>query len=209
MGKINVKGVGVQEFAADIMELVFEIGTESASPVSAAEKGKAQTEALLGVLTELGLPLGEITMKQENVREQRGFNGQPSSYRFHKELTLKTKADLSLLEAISGTIVAKEIPAAYSQSFSLSDEKKCSGLVIKQALADAREKAELIASASGNRITCLDHADFEYAEEAAELIRCAVPLAASDTAGTNSLSAQLSPDKITIRKEINTCWNME
>ena len=206
MGKIKVKGSAAMDFAADTMELTFTVGTESASPVTAAEKGKAQTEALLSVLEELGIAPEEITLRSENVSEQHGYGGQQTVFRFSKEMTLKTKADLNLSEKVSAAIIAKEIPARYSVSFSLSDEKACGEKVIAAALADARAKAELIAAATGNKVTGLDSADFEYDNSTPTVGLMRSCYAADER---SSAASRLTPDRITVSKEISVCWNAE
>ena len=207
MGKISVKGSAAMEFTADVMELSLTVNAESASAVTAAQKGKAQTEALLKTLAELGIDLAEMAMKSESVSEQRGFNGNPPTYRFTKNMELKTAASLPLLEEISAAIVENNIPAHYSESFALSNRGDCENQVITAALADARAKAELIASATGGRITGLDSAEYEYCDGAA--VMCCKGAAGELMRGAEPLAARLSPDKVTVSKEIKTVWTAE
>ena len=203
MGKINVKGNAAMEFTADIMELSLTVNVESASAVTAAEKGKSQTEALLKTLAELGLDLKEIAMKSESVSEQRSYNGNPPVFRFTKDLELKAAASLPMLEAISAAIIKNNIPAHYSENFALSNLSECENKVIQAALADAKAKAELIASATGGKIIGLDSAEYEYCGESA---CCEAVYAKELTRGAEPLAAKLSPDKITVKKEIKTVW---
>ncbi|MCQ2460210.1 MAG: SIMPL domain-containing protein, partial [Ruminococcus sp.] len=78
-------------------------------------------------------------------------------------------------------------------------------LVLTEAIKDSRRKAELIAETLGQKITGLEEADFEYAEEI-QLMRSAPMLKANSC---DSLASQLNNPVQTISKNISMVWISE
>ena len=200
MGKLNVRGSAVQEFAADRFRIRITVTYEMPASGDVIRAGQECTEAMLKQLSEgLQMQPEDLTLGEENVR--RSYGNEPQ-YIFTKSVTAVIPGDLKTLGAVTkllGTLQNTE----YGIEPLLGCQAECDRLVLKAAVADSRAKAELIADAMGLRITGADAADFEYDTNDAPMLR-AVKCAGLDCG--NALADRLQNPVIRIEKSIGITW---
>ena len=100
---------------------------------------KKETERVLQLLVDMGIDLPKVTMKKDKVSEPSRYNDE-KFYEFEKDISLKTDANLGVLDILSSGIIDKEINATYTEYFSLSDVEAAQKEVLQEALLDAKKK---------------------------------------------------------------------
>lgn len=208
MGQIKIKGTAKKEFKADVMEITISISTKGETAALAVNKGKKETERVLQLLVDMGIDLPKVTMKKDKVSEPSRYNDE-KFYEFEKDISLKTDANLGVLDILSSGIIDKEINATYTEYFSLSDVEAAQKEVLQEALLDAKKKAEAIAETLGQKVVgiecakCDDYDEDDIIEPLPHKMCCL----AEGSGG--SLASQLSPDTISIDKSIDVSWVIE
>jgi len=152
---LTVNGTGVCEAAPEQATLDVGVTTHAAISSAAQETNAAQTRAVLDALKELGLAPGDIQTGNysfyptygDNRNETRQING----YTVHNSVTVKIR-NLEMVGAVIDTALKNGANNINSLEFGLRERKNLRRTAIKQAVADARDKAEIIAKELGLKI---------------------------------------------------------
>ena len=104
MGKIKVNGSAKKEFKADVMKVNLSVSTAGETSASAITRGKKETEKLLRLLVNMGIELGDVTMKRDRVSEPSRYNDD-DLFHFSKEIVFATDTNLATLELLSSGII--------------------------------------------------------------------------------------------------------
>ncbi len=206
MGKIKINGSAKKEFKADVMSVNLSISTSGETSASAIMRGKKETEKLLRLLVDMGIDLGDVTMKGDRVSEPSRYNDD-DLYHFSKEIVFAADANLATLELLSSGIISEEINTTYSETFCLSDTASAHNEVLQEALLDAKKKAEEIAKILGQKVIGIEEArcdayEDDEPEEVVYKMSCAGRC-------EESLASKLSPDTVSIARSIDVIWNIE
>ena len=203
MAKIKVKGNAKKEYTVDVFKIMLIINANGSSTGSAATLGEQRTEKLLSMMkNELNITPDKLVMNNIFVRQSHSSNS--ANYEYCRTMSVKIEADMGALQHIIKTI-EKLDGVSYSLDSTVSDIVKMEREVLKLAIEDSRQKAEMIAEAMGQKIVGSEEVNFEFPENrtaAAGMVRCGnVP--------DESLASQIGKPVYTISKEINIIWNAE
>lgn len=204
MGRIKVKGSARMKFQAELLEMNFTIQGTGKSSGTAIADGKKKVEQLLSAMQEqLNLNPENFRLESDAVSENYNRN----SYTFSKKISIVVKADLSMLEQL--TDLVSEIPdTSYSTNFKLDNVPEKEKTVIQMAFDDARKKADMIASCSGQIVTGVDEINYEYHAftEENEMLR---GVAVASGAVSQKFASKLSLPEEEISKEVNVIFLIE
>ncbi|HAJ97485.1 MAG TPA: hypothetical protein DCO72_07095 [Ruminococcus sp.] len=204
MGRIKVKGSARMKFQAELLEMNFTIQGSGKSSGTAIADGKKKVEQLLLTMQEqLSLNPESFRLESDTVSENYNRN----SYTFVKKISIVVKADLSMLEQL--TDLVSEIPdTTYSTNFKLDNVPEKEKTVIQRAFDDARKKADMIASCSGQIVTGVDEINYEYHAftEENEMLR---GIAVASGAVSQKFASKLSLPEEEISKEVNVIFLIE
>ena len=206
MGKIKVNGSAKKEFKADVMKVNLSVSTAGETSASAITRGKKETEKLLRLLVDMGIELGDVTMKRDRVSEPSRYNDD-DLFHFSKEIVFATDTNLATLELLSSGIINEEINATYSESFCLSDTASAHNEVLQEALLNAKKQAEEFAKTLGQKVIGIEEARSDaYEDDEPEEV---VYKMSKPCGRDESLAAKLSPDTVSIARSIDVIWNIE
>lgn len=154
---LTVNGTGICETAPEQATLDIGVTTHAAISSAAQETNATQTRAVLDALKELGIAPGDIQTgnysfyptygDNHNRNETRQING----YTVHNSVTVKIR-HLETVGTVIDTALKNGANNINSLEFGLRDRKNLRRTAIKQAVADARDKAEIIAGELGLKI---------------------------------------------------------
>ena len=153
MQTITVTASGEAELPADIINFRINLNAEGETPQEVYEHHKKLEDELVGLLKKHKIKEKNITFRPINIHEVRGHPERetPGSVRTQQQVQLRLK-DFEVYEKIQ----VKLIEAGFDQfngDFASSNQKEGEKEALRNALANARDKAELIASELDGEIT--------------------------------------------------------
>ncbi len=152
---INVTGTGTVEAAPDIATLSIGVTTQGDTAAAALAANSAALEAVLARLTAAGIAPSDMQTSNLSLNPNwTGYeNNNPviSSYIASNQLTI-TIRKLDGLGAVLDASVADGANTLNGLTFAVADPKPLLDEARKEAVADARAKADLLATAAGVKL---------------------------------------------------------
>ena len=155
--QLNVTGQASISVQPERTIVIYSINETRDSYDEAISLMTERIDALTKSLTKIGFEKEEIKTANFNIRQNRKYRqGEPKGEEYVASQTLEIRFDHStkrLLEVLNKTASDESAPSV-SIAFGMSDEqeKKVKNQLMQRAVADARAKAEVIASATGYQI---------------------------------------------------------
>ncbi len=202
MGTMKTRGHAKLEFEAEIFTIRIEIRAAARSSGAAITAGKKQTEYFLQtMLDRMEIAPEAFIMENYSVRQSHGDQPQ---YRFSRTISTKVNADPAFAERMT-ELMEEMSDVEFDMDYSLADMSEKEQLVLQNAVTDARAKADMLASALGQRIIGVHSVNYGFPDCPApdgRILRCAaVP--------PDSLASRLHKPIETISKDIEIEWEME
>lgn len=155
---ISVSGEGVVEAVPDIASIVIGVVTQAATAREAVSENTTATAAVLASLNEAAIEKRDIATSgfsvQPRYNYQRNGNGEApkiEGYEARNTLTVRVR-DLSKLGGILDAAVTTGSNQVGGISFDVAETTPLLDKARSEAVADARRKAEIFASAAGVKL---------------------------------------------------------
>ncbi len=153
---ITVTGEGVVEATPDIATLMIGVTTQGATAAEALSANSAAMAAVLARLTTAGiegrdLQTSNLSLGPDYSKFDSSSGGVPSTYIASNMLTVRVRA-LDTLGTVLDAAVADGANTLNGLTFGLADPDPVLNEARKEAVADARAKAELLAAAAGVKL---------------------------------------------------------
>jgi uncharacterized protein YggE len=152
---VSVTGTGTVETAPDMATLMIGVTTQAATAAEALAANSEATEAVIARLTASGVEPRD--MQTSNLSINPNWSGYDSStptisgYVAMNLLTVRVRA-LDTTGAVLDAAVADGANTLNGMTFGLADPEPVLNEARKEAVADARSKAELLAAAAGVKL---------------------------------------------------------
>ena len=153
MGKIIINGEARRKVEADIEKITLTFGTGADTPAHASENIINDCEAFLQELEDMGIDISRIHLEEDNIERPYNDDNDVSATRvisFDIEYNMKFNNDLLSL------IRDKKLNVFFDIKYSISNRQAVHDELLAEAVADSREKAELIARSTGQKIIGID-----------------------------------------------------
>ena len=172
MKTITVKGIGKVSVAPDLIAVAMRLETEDKDYDKTMDSAAEKIEALNKSLEEVGFEKKSVKTTNfnvqtdyESVRDKNGnyksvFKGYVCNHGLRVEFDFDTKRLAKVLAALSACLVKPE----FSVSFTVKDPSAVSAELLKSAAQNAKEKAEILCSASGVKLGDLVSVDYNWGE---------------------------------------------
>ncbi len=168
---ITVRGTGKISAKPDEISVSLTVETKDPDYAAAMEKADREAEAISDAVREAGIEEDALRMADFNVRadyegvhdEHGNWTNVFRGYAVVRTYALRFPLDTDRLSALLGGIGASEANPQLAVSFVLSDPEKAKRDALEASVRDAREKAELLARASGCELSTLLSAEYSVA----------------------------------------------
>lgn len=159
--KITVSGTGETQVSADTAVISLGVSIRDQDVLKAQQKVNEAIAAIRKALSENGVAEDCISTGYMNIyaNYDYGFSGseeQVSSYNAHSTLSIKV-SDMDRVGLLIDVSFAAGANTLNGITFSASDTEEASAESLKKAVADARAKADVLAEASGLKITEIEN----------------------------------------------------
>ena len=165
---LNVKGSGTVYLDADIAYASLGVSYTGADLSVIQQQANETIEAVCKAMEEAGLDAKNISTDNINIYPMYDYSKNDvklTGYRIDERLSIRTE-DIDALGAYIDAAFAAGANTFDSIIFSVKDDSQAKKDALKKAVQDAREKAEVIAEASGEEIdsvvTISENAQYSY-----------------------------------------------
>ena len=165
---LNVTGSGTVYLDADIAYASLGVSYTGADLSVIQQQANETIEAVCQAMEEVGLDAKNISTDNINIYPMYDYSKNESKltgYRIDERLSIHTE-DIDALGAYIDAAFAAGANTFDSITFSVKDDSQAKKDALKKAVQDAREKAEVIAEASGEEIdsviTISENAQYSY-----------------------------------------------
>lgn len=161
MGKIEVKGTAKRTVDYDLMKIVIDFHAKEETPDEASEKVMKECEDFLAQLKKGGFDLSAIALKSDDVKHSHYYrnDNRVECYDACRELELVCKFNMKLINKLRSITNSMKLKIGFRVSYLLSKENVIMQELLKEALKDAKDQAEMLASAIGQKVKGIISAD--------------------------------------------------
>lgn len=213
MGKIKVNGSAEKLYDPDMFVLSLEIRERGDSAAEATGCMREAVEDLLAELEKIGITAEYIRMEEDAVDERsRSYSGSEEIYWYvsRRRLTIRTKPDIEIVNAVRRIIADEESDITMDLEFVVSDMEEIRKQLLKEAVADAKAKAQLIAEAMDQELTGIESVDtgetYYCVDEELETAAMDGMLAEAKGFSAGERSDDIKAKQIRISSQINIVW---
>ena len=156
--KITVSGTGETQVSADTAVVTLGVSARDKDVLKAQQKVNEVIAAIREKLTGSGIPEENINTDYMNIYAIYDYEGdveQVQAYSASSTLAVKV-TDMELVGKVIDEAFAAGANTLNGISFSASDTKEAREQSLRDAVADARAKAEVLAEAAGMKITGIE-----------------------------------------------------
>ena len=151
MGQMFVEGKASKEYNCDVMVILFTF-TDRNSTSACESSIFSDCEDFLHEMERIGIAPESFMTLDDSTSYKARDQWSEGGYTVSRKLMLKAKANLSLLEMILEVIRSRKYVVDYDVRYDISDERAINDELIRDAFADARRKADMIALATGQKV---------------------------------------------------------
>ncbi len=220
MGKVLVSGHAEQELAPDYGVITLTVDTEGKTAAKATASTMQEFENLIARLAEQGFKPETMAISEDESRKP--YCRDEDDYSSARTVQFRIPAETAVVNRIHDLIASGFENTTFSVSYDLSNKAEITRGLTIQAIQDSRKTADLLAEATGTKVTGieaarldenddmdLDIADLDLSIIGEKAIPDRVRRCCGDSAALTPYSDMLKPEKITMEADVNIVWLLE
>lgn len=154
MGKLTIEGKASRKIEADTEQITIRFQCHAENSAEASKKALAECELFLQELTNWGISPDQIHTSNDDIEQE--YDDRELDVTATREIKIELPFNMEFNNSIMELIQERQMNIDFDISYTLSNYKEIHKKLIQEALADSKEKAELIASTMGQRIIGID-----------------------------------------------------
>ncbi len=219
MRTIKVTGKGNLKVKPDMTRVTMTLEGVYPEYEETLQKSAQDTECLKEVLGKLGFAKSDlktlsfnVDTKQENYRDKHNeWKQRFVGYEFHHIMKLEFDSDNALLGKVLFALANAPVRPEFRLSYTVKDKEKAKNELLGKAVADAKEKAEVLAQAAGVTLNSLINIDYSWNEldiEVRPMNRAVFAARCATSAKEESYDMDIEPDDIDISDTVTIVWEI-
>jgi len=212
---IAVQGNGEVSVVPDVANINFNLSATNIDFKKAVNKLNAKVNSLTKALKKVGIPKDEIYSSNYNINKEfkhnyktgeRAFTG----YRVSHSIALQTLSETKSVNKVFEAIVSSLNDIELSLSFGLKNSEEFKNIMIKKAIKDAKEKAELMAEISGVKLIKIISINYHNTPVHFRSNSNAMSVSKKMTLDVTPVMVEnFNPSKIKRNTTVNIIWEIE
>ena len=205
MGKLSITGKAEREVSYDAVELRVTFYVHAKSTSKALQTIMNQSEKFLELITVAGVDMKNIHIGDNSV-DQRYDDGVLNVFAT-REMKIRLPFDMVFVNSLMTMVREQDFAVDFTCDYYLTNRADLHMKLMKEALADSKKKAEVIAEIAGQKIIGIDSIKHD---EYSDMLWIACEKEKSMILpGSTSLSDQLEAPLTTESETINVVWLIE
>ncbi|MBR1554255.1 MAG: SIMPL domain-containing protein [Oscillospiraceae bacterium] len=206
MGKLNIIGTAEKKISCNAMYIYLTFSVCEATASRASEKVMQNCDSFLKILQENQIAISEISL--EETKTEKSYSKKEEYYSIRK-IRFSSEFDIPLLNQFELWIQKVPFNVTLSTEFYISNMAEIRKELLRQAVEDSRQKAEMLANAMNQKLIGFEEVimDRNFRNDDAMF---AVPAAAcSGAPRAESVSNALKAPEQTESERVEVVWNIE
>lgn len=214
MKTIRVTGIAQAALRPDVTVVTMTLQGTEPEYSKALSRASREAETLRDVLERLSFQREElktlsfhVNAEYEGYEEAGVWKQRFTGYRFDHMLKVSFDSENERLGEVLTALANAEVSPMLQLSYTVKNPETAKKALLSQAVADAREKAQLLAEASGTKLKALQSVDHTAAAPSFEV--CPTHMLDTAMSAKGRIEMNLEPDEITITDHVICVWEME
>ena len=209
MGTIKTKGYAQKTISADLTEYDIAFKAKETSNDKCIKKIQEECEKFLEEIKKIGIEMKDVHLEDDNLSEEyENRNERRITYKCaERRISFKSQFNMDLSNNIQEIIANNNLNVRYSTSYIISNVDEVHKELLKQAVLNSKQKAEIIAEANNQVIKGIENVSDESYDEQLILEKGSYGL--SNARCVNMLSSEISAKERTETEEIYVTWIVE
>ena len=211
---IRVTGTGLLRLKPDLCRITLNLRGLEKAYADCLSRASRDSAALGEAIAALGFRREDlkttdfsVDTEYESVQEEGRWRQEFKGYRYAQALKLEFPVDNALLSRTLAALAAAPVDPEFHLSYGLLDPERAKGDLLAAAVADARRKGEILASAAGVKLGRLLRMDYAVTEPVLETPRMAKAMLARNESA--SFDLDLTPEDIRTQDTVTLTWEIE
>jgi len=205
MGKLTITGKAEREVSYNAVELSVTFYVRSKTTAEALRIIMEQSEKFLDLITSNGVNIKDVHIGENSIDQR--YDDDELEVRASREMTIRLKFDMAFLNSLMNIIREQDFSVDLDCDYHLTNRTEIHMELLKEAIADSKKKAEIIAEIMGQKLIGIDsvehdrHSDMEW--------MCCEHERALPCGGPPRLSNQIEAPITTESETIEVVWIIE
>ena len=157
MGTLNVTGYAERECILDVMTITICFYDYADSSSAAIQSVLTQSEAFLADLHAKGIKLSDLHVGKNNVeQDDNRLVGGKSLVTAFREIVIRTAFNMPFFNFLMEQLGRERYNVSVQTDYDLSNSKEIHDDLLKEAMADARQKAVAVAESMNQKIVGIE-----------------------------------------------------
>ena len=217
---ITVTGKGKLSVKPDTTRLLLSVEGTEPEYEQALARSASQTKSIRTGLRELGFAAEDlktvsfqVDTKYEGYQDETGkWKQQFLGYQFSHSMKLEFPIDSERLGRILAALVQSQAAPEFHIQYTVKEAEEVKKELLKRAVADSREKAEVMAEAAGVALGELLSMDYSWKEKDLAVNcadRMAKPRLLAEGAPAAAYTLDIEPEDIQVTDSVTARWEIE
>ena len=213
---IRVTGKGRLKIRPDTTRITISLSDVCKEYGETLERSADESEALRNALLPLGFSREDlktlnfdVDTEYERYRERNEYRQRFVGYRFRHEMKLEFASDNTLLGKVLYALAHAPVDPEFRISYTVKDQEAAKNRLLAAAVSDAKEKAAVLAEASGAALKELLTIDYSWSEIAFtsrpmnRMLACK-----SEDCSDEAYDLDIEPDDIEVSDTVTLVWRI-
>ncbi|MEE0265105.1 MAG: SIMPL domain-containing protein [Acutalibacteraceae bacterium] len=157
MGKLSIVGKAEREFSYNAVEITVNFIVREKTTAEAVNKMMEQNEKLLEAITEAGVNMKDIHISDNSIDQD--YDDDEMYVEVTRGMKIRLQFDMHFINSLMSMISEQDLSVDLDCKYQLTNREEIHMELMKEALADSKKKAEVIASVTGQKIVGIDSID--------------------------------------------------
>ena len=221
MRTIRVTGKGQLRLRPDTTRITVSLTAVYGEYGEALRHSAEDTEQLKDILSHFGFGRSDLKTTDFNVdaeyesyRENNEYKQRLVGYRYRHSAKIEFVSDNERLGRILYALARCDLNPEFSISYTVRDKESAKNELLAKAVADAKQKADVLAKAADIVLKDIQTVDYSWGEinfdvRPMGLMRASKKLIADDAMEEASYDMDIEPDDVVVSDTVTVVWEIE
>lgn len=207
MGEMTVKGYAERRVKCDIVKYTLGFTADGMTIPEAVEAVNKELEHFLEIMENNGIKSEMFELEDNNTSKKYSFDEGEKPYLSERKISIRMPLSTYNINSMMQYIAKYKLNVVLNEEYIYSDLNALHKELLRDAIADSKSKAELIASFTGQKIKGIASVTTQYSECSMDFMRQEQMYILAESA--SSFAEHLSDPMIEEDEKVEVVWLIE